>query len=117
MAEFKEVLKIRKRMCDSMDQYCTNCPLERFDDCETPLIDEWDEYEKEIIQWAYGHHELQYPTWREWQDENFPDASIEANLCNFAKCNAVCPGSNCRDWPIPAEIAEKLHIPQKGAKE
>lgn len=116
MAEFKEILQIRQRMCDSTDRFCTGCPLQKFRDCKRPDLNEIDEYEKIIIQWAKEHPEQPYPSWAEWQRETFPDAPMVINLCNFAKCTSPCFESHCREWPIPADIAKRLGIKPKGEK-
>lgn len=63
--------------------------------------------------------EPQYPTWREWQRENFPNASETFTPCTFKSVDELgCNGMNCSTCefePIPADIAKKLGIkPKKG---
>ena len=79
--------------------------------------------EQTVMQWAKEHPEPQYPTWKEWQNENFPDAPVEMSPCSFMSrerqgnimgkgCEfLVC--SNCISAPIPADIAKKLGIRPK----
>lgn len=63
--------------------------------------------------------ELQYPTWREWQRENFPNASETFTPCTFKSVDELgCTGTSCSTCefnPIPADLAKKLGIkPKKG---
>lgn len=55
--EFKEAMKIRKRICDYY-KHCNGCPLEKFEEgCVTTLVvfKELDEYEKILEEWAKEH--------------------------------------------------------------
>ena len=133
MAEFVDVLKMARRMCESIDK-CGDCPLM---DASTELC-YLDKYPKEyndkdfirheaaIMKWAAENPEVRYPTWQEWNDLNFPDSDDYNTPCGFMpkkkvealmgkKCiNLSC--SQCIKSPIPADIAEKLGI-QPIAKE
>lgn len=72
--------------------------------------------EKTIMKWAAEHPEPIYPTWKEWQKANFPDA--EGNMCPTAfgamsqiECNDFefsC--EECMNCRIPADIAAKLGV-------
>lgn len=116
MAEFQEVMEIRERMCNEKYGGCDNCPLDAFDDCKIPGIDELEEYEKTIMKWAEDNPEPQYPSWEEWQKEIFPDNNHMIHPCAFMKKSERCIReiafncADCRKQPIPADIAKKLHI-------
>ncbi len=128
MAEFKEVMRQRQRMCDKCKHpvyECAGCPIEMYEDCKNPPADMLENYEAAIMKWAAEHPEPVYPTWKEWQGENFPDARFPISRCHFTR-DGVCPFTrdvfegfcdSCRKQPIPADIAEKLGIKPKGAKE
>lgn len=132
MAEFSEVMKQVKRMCGSIS--CDNCILPRssdemciWEDAPAKLTnEEIAEIEAKTLKWAVENPEVRYPTWREWNDLNFPDADDYITPCGFMpkkkvealmgkKCiNLNC--SQCIKLPIPADIAKKLGI-QPIAKE
>lgn len=128
MAEFAEVMRQAHRMCDVYD--CDHCPLT----CESvlcALASDKDltyavikKFESKVMQWAKEHPEPQYPTWREWKNENFPDAPVGLTPCSFmsrerqAKImgEEECVFLSCADCvntPIPADIAKKLGIRPK----
>lgn len=73
-----------------------------------------EEIEEYVMQWAAEHPEPRYPTWEEWQKANFPNANVKVSPCAFSdsksfRCmNHGCDA--CRDFPIPADIAEKLGV-------
>lgn len=130
MAEFAEVMRQANRICVRHEK-CNDCPLahqiDKFTNCDLNLTpcDFTDEtilqIEVKVNQWAAENPEPQYPTWREWQKENFPylpDSYPLVHPCNFmsiydAKCDNHSNCGTCRDKPIPAEIAEKLGIKPK----
>lgn len=128
MAEFKDVVKQQKRMCKTIED-CNKCPLRSMDhDCRLmAMIDaDYDEAEAEAIErivmdWAEKYPEPRYPTWKEWQEANFPNANVKVSPCAFSdsksfRCmNHGCDA--CRDFPIPADIAEKLGIKPIGGGE
>lgn len=127
MAEFVEVIRQANRMCDAYD--CDHCPLT----CESvlcALASDKDltcsvikKFESKVMQWAKEHPEPQYPTWEEWQTNTFPGDLNRLGPCHFMdvsawesiigkKCNGIeC--SECRTYPIPADIAKKLGIRPK----
>lgn len=132
MAEFVEVMKQARRMCGS--NFCDNCILPRCSDemciwenIPARITDEViAEIEAKILQWAAEHPnppEPKYPTWREWQQANFPNNSSPILPCAFIRrSDAHCTdyiGKNscydCRNQHIPAEIAQKLGIKPKEA--
>ena len=130
MAEFSEVMKHARRMCESIS--CDNCMLPRnsdemctWEDAPSMFTDEViAEIEAKILQWSAEHPnppEPKYPTWREWQQEHFRDGANMIRPCEFmsradAHCFDYMDTHGCRDCanqPIPADIAEKLGIKPK----
>lgn len=128
MAEFWKVMRNAHRMCDAYD--CDHCPLT----CESvlcALASDKDltyavikKFESKVMQWAKEHPEPQYPTWREWKNENFPDAPVGLTPCSFMSRERQvkimgeeeCVFLSCADCvntPIPADIAKKLGIRPK----
>lgn len=127
MAEFLEIMKHASRICKrySGDEHqCNGCPLDLKDgsclmyDSTDMSIEDYENVEKAVLQWVEEHPEPQYPTWGEWQKENFPNKECKIYPCAFEsstffkniykhKCMScdACIGS-----PIPAKIAEKLSI-------
>lgn len=121
MAEFAEVMRQAKRMCDACSD-CYGCPFRNNDhQCKyTHLLDsdatfeDVTDFECIVMKWAAANPEPRYPAWREWQDANFPDA-----LCDVCpKVFGYAPEEDCADIScedcakrsIPADIAKKLGI-------
>lgn len=115
MTEFITIVNIKKRMCDT-HAYCKKCPLSQdYNGRDIPCCDliykHPEEAERIILQWAAEHPEPQYPSWSEAWKRLFPGAF-----------NAPCPNmyfglpcrsndcDKCRAQPIPAHIAQMLHI-------
>ena len=121
MAEFVDVMKTARRMCKSMDK-CYVCPLHGiFDECCLQInkpyyyVDSYlARYEADIMKWDAENPELRYPTWREWQQANFPDASLFIQPCTFTGVTGgYCSRHNCHECAehhIPADIAKKLGV-------
>ena len=123
MAEFQEVMKQAKRMCGSRNG-CTSCPLVNFDQALCKLCREvvaqfsptiTSMAEDAIMSWAAKNPEPRYPTWKEWQDTNFPNNDALMQPCIFESeeyfnCKEENGCEECMNKPIPAEIAEKLGI-------
>lgn len=120
MAEFMEVMCAARRMCKSIDD-CADCPLT--DLCYfDKYLKEYDgsliQQEAVIMKWDAENPELRFPTWREWQQENFPEANGAMCPCAFMRMvDAHCVDYNgrnscmdCAKQQIPADIAEKLGI-------
>lgn len=127
MAEFFEVMKQIRRMCWSAS--CNNCILPRrsdemciLEDAPAKITDEEiAEIEAKTMKWAAEHPELRYPTWEEWQQDNFRDAASMVHPCMYisytdAHCRDYKDCGDCANQPIPADIAKKLGI-QPIAKE
>ena len=122
MAQFSDVMRQAKRMCESFsDGHCSECPIGDANvlECGITVTSEMDceEVERRVMQWAAEHPELVYPTWDEWQNSVFPDAEIDITPCTFGsrdrfKCDdKTC--TECMVQQIPADIAEKLGIKPK----
>lgn len=132
MAEFQYVMKQAQRMCNSF-------PLHKCGDCKAfsggvclfkryPVnMDEKAAAKVEDIalHWAAEHPEPRYPTWNEWYKATFPDSNYHTIPCPsmFYK---ICETSNyhgevecyeCKNSPIPADIADKLGIKAIGGDE
>ncbi len=120
MAEFMEVMCAARRMCKSIDD-CADCPLT--DLCYfDKYLKEYDgsliQQEAVIMKWDAENPELRFPTWREWQQENFPEANGAMCPCAFMRMvDAHCVDYNgrnscmdCAKQHIPADIAQKLGI-------
>lgn len=77
-------------------------------------VDNCEEQIEGLKAWAAEHPTPRYPTWREWQKNVFPDAGGDMNPCSFlsiAESECKWPSCDeCRDRPIPADIAAKLGI-------
>ena len=120
MAEFIEVMKQARRLCDAQ-RNCNGCPL-RSDKGKycggIDALQDWDDATTEwiVMEWAEAHPEAVYPSWDEYQDEMFPNHT--RGICPMM-FGAECPNgghasalacANCRSMPMPAEIAEKLGV-------
>ena len=123
MAEFCEVMKQTARMCASYRNDCagcglandaSECPFEALPEGWTVKLDRLAEIEHIVMDWAEKHPEPRYPTWNEWQEANFPNANAKVSPCAFSDSRSFgCMNHGCdacRDFPIPADIAEKLGI-------
>ena len=117
MAEFSEIMRQLKRMCDynakrHSDDICSFCPF----DCGaiTNANTNWNEFAEVIEKWAAEHPEPQYPTWAELLYQDF-----------LIWCQEKYPGraKDEKAWfdyiyetHIPVDIAEKLGLKPKGVK-
>lgn len=124
MAEFTEVMRQVKRLCEAQLK-CKKCPL--LPECEGSGFISSDDagkaetIEHKVMDWAEKNPELRYPTWKEWQNERFPDADILCPRMFMPKRRVVCAldkmCSECVKDPIPADVAEKLGIKPVGGGE
>ena len=128
MAEFQEVMRQAKRMCKASGDTCLSCPADGGGICafiRTPwnLTEEKiAETEKTVMDWAAKNPESRYPTWKEWQDTNFPNNDALMRPCIFESeeyfnCKQEIGCEKCMNKPIPADIAEKLGIKPIGGNE
>lgn len=129
MAEFVEVMRQAQKICDTYK--CDDCPMVDHVDMCGLIHSKYRkagfllEFEQIVMQWAKEHPEPQYPTWEEWQTNTFPGDLNRLRPCHFMDVSAwesiigkKCKGiecSECRTYPIPADIAKKLGIRPKEA--
>lgn len=119
MAEFQEVMRQAKRMCEAN---CEECPLSHTVGNICPIAvtgnDEIAEIENIVMNWAAEHPEPRYPSWNRWFRETFPNSVFATSPCPNTFCR-ICDQSRyrgeaechkCKSDPIPADIAEKLGI-------
>lgn len=112
MAKYVEVMKQKKRMCNST--LCCKCDIfhlsgENIENCPQFISNNPSKAEKIIMSWAAEHPEPVYPTWAEWLnsigviigDRPFPALNIP--VCVYRASTKMLE-------PIPANIAEKLGI-------
>lgn len=108
MAEYNEVIKQFKRMCwyfsrDKMQKSCPMCtsyPNCNIGQCRKFAFEKPD-FEATVMRWAAEHPEPVYPTWAEYLMHTYQDVSYARILGET----------------IPADIASKLGIQPKEAKE
>lgn len=134
MAEFCKVMRQAARMCASHRKDCTGCGLVK--DCMVcpfeGMPENWQvracklvSIEHIVMDWAAKNPEPRYPTWNEWYKATFPNSNYHTIPCPsmFYK---ICETSNyhgemecyeCKNRPIPADIAEKLGIKPIGGEE
>ena len=106
MAEFQEVMKQFKRMCEHADSGCSGCAFQGSDCSMSALVNNIEEAESLIMQWAAEHPEPVYPTWFEWLDSL-------GLIKSFSNEDGVAFQF---DWDkrIPADIAQKLGLEPNG---
>ena len=115
MAEFKEVLKQARRMCNGIGRRCGEC------EATSCLVDVDEGFEEMIMKWAADHPEPKYPTWMEWWDKNFagngrrmltPCSFVAPSElgCSIGKDGCMVAPYKCWHTHIPADVAEKLGI-------
>ena len=106
--EFVEVFKQAQRMCNYyLEHGCRECPLSECTD-DVCVIRPWESREPEgverrVMAWAKEHPEPRYPTWKEWLEEQ----------CVISDVGWFKKGYK----PIPADIAEKLGLKPKEARD
>ena len=109
MAEFQEVCKHLKRMCELYGNNCIECPLDDKDFCSLSAGDRTAETYKKaeeiIMSWAAEHPEPVYPTWGEWL--------MSIGVINGIHPHGAIDALGNLKQPIPAEFAEKLGIEPK----
>ena len=123
MAEFSEIVKQAKRICEyySQNEGCEGCPLSRDKTrgvsnslCRTiTSIDAQNaiEIERIVTEWAKEHPEPTYPSWHDAWQSLFPYAE---ELCPGKLFGEDCPEgmdcSGCVKRPMSKYVAEKLGI-------
>lgn len=121
MAEFVEIMKQARRLCEEQQNMdcCVRCPMQGKEGCmvaaDVENID-YVEAERKIMDWVAEHPEPVYPSWYQYQETSFPGHTRWICPMMFG---VECPSKSatttqtctaCRNNPIPAEIAEKLGI-------
>ena len=125
MAEFKEVCKQWRRMCDEIQ----HCSAENIECCalkcvlgNNPVCGELtdatdkdlENAETVIMKWAKENPEPVYPTWSEWLYEQ--GVLGDKYVCSVPELIASNVATDNADDPIPADIAQKLGLqPKEGA--
>lgn len=126
MLDFVKAMEIADRICKKMTKtkQCEACPLRVvFNDglkhccfVDYTCSVKWQEIETALIAWDKAYPAPVYPTWEEWQESICKGAHTEIDGCCFSEkdclyTNIIC--SDCRQQPIPADIAKKLGIKPK----
>ena len=113
-----------RRLCAAHGGMCNyrNCPLDNGKECRIlPNHDgeDYNDLERIIMDLAAEHPEPVYPSWEEAWKQLFPNGIDTPCPSEYGKkyghdcINISC--RNCKQRPIPAEIAEKLGIrPKEG---
>lgn len=123
MAQFVEVMKQARRICLEHPGDCDGCPLhdDEWSGCRFDLTEEYlydDTTERIVLKWAEEHPEPVYPSWDDGWKQLFPESiDTPCPACCGRKYQNICCSNvlcvNCKQRPIPAEIAEKLGIKPK----
>ena len=106
MAEFSELVRIKKRICAKYKKdNCVGCPISD-DLCGIISISgysdlEFKRLEDVIAQWAAENPEPVYPSWGEWLTEMYYPGWQDEYWMSIA------------EQPIPNDIAQKLGIEPK----
>ena len=126
MAEFVDIIKIIKRVCNKK---CTECPISSYNNahyvgCTEFVLKHPEKAEKILLKWAKDHPEPTYPTWEQAWNQLYPEAAraTPCPRCLFSTemwpwCNYASGCSECMGRAISQEIAEKLGIKLLPAKE
>ena len=120
MAEFSEVVKQARRLCEYYEG-CRGCPLSRDKTgevsnslCRTiTSIDAQNaiEIERIVTEWAKEHPEPTYPSWEDGWKSLFPDADCPCpNDCFGEECPTDMDCTGCVKRPMSKRVAEKLGI-------
>lgn len=130
MAEYQRVIQEAARICREHDE-CDNCPLREMVYsadicCPIKIMCELDtaKVDAAVMDWAEAHPEPKYPSWNEAWRQLFPNAHNEKAPCPCfflatERVEQFCYGNDCidcKELPIPAEIAEKLGIKPIGGE-
>lgn len=134
MAEFQKIMTQYNRLCEEYRygrrrENCDECPVSSTNNgknvtCYELMRSNPEWFEKIVMEWAEKHPEPRYPTWKQWWEDNFPDASERFPPCRGyfmdlgdrrKECRIPC--EKCKEQSIPADIAEKLGIKQIGRED
>lgn len=117
MAEFTEVMRQAKRMCDAtVGGKCHECTLWRTEteDCSLYGANDGVDYadmERRVMAWAAEHPATGYPSWHEAWQSLFPGADDPCPaqwFCEDCPKDVECP--QCVERPMSKKVAEKLGI-------
>lgn len=114
MAEYSEVIKQFKRMCNN--GHCataTGCPMypsSNRGQCRRIAFERPSDFEKRVMEWAAEHPEPVYPTWYKYLENAGIVTKTKSEYSQIY--DTVLPTSKMFD-PIPADIAQKLGIEPK----
>lgn len=126
MAEYNDVIKQFKRMCQYYNNRATqnDCPLYckghgcNISHCRMLAFDD-KKFQNVVMTWAEAHKEPVYPTWLEWLEKMEIMVDINDRLNSYEQVMEVCgeplysiPTTKVF-CPIPADIAEKLGLEPK----
>ena len=124
MADFVQMMKDWKRMCNAMgqeDEYtaCAKCDLRDFGcpaiyekECDSA---DWKHVENVVAKWVAEHPEPVYPSWGEWLEKQGIVKLVNSDRYEEDGRKVYMLLENI-DNQIPADIAQKLEIePKEGA--
>lgn len=118
MAEYVEVMKQKKRMCNST--LCCKCDIfhlsgENIENCPQFISNNPSKAEKIIMSWAAKHPEPVYPTWIAWLMSKgiIPTNYMAANSTDSGVRAGTFYVTSKAFAPISADIAKKLGIQPK----
>lgn len=99
MAEFQEVMRQNKRMCQSVK--CCKCDIYRLcgedlSKCQRFINNNPEKAEEVIMAWAAEHPEPVYPVWRDWLRDLYGNSNMTM--------------TDILESPIDPEIAQRLNI-------
>ena len=109
MAEFRDVMKEFKRMCQRDTRDTQDCPMFcgpscNIGHCRWIAFERPDEFERVVMDWAKRHPEPVYPTWKEYFAKLYGGGLFGEPLVAIGK---LCEES------IPADIARRLGVEPK----
>ena len=115
MAEFQEVMKQWRRMCNKMREHgdwCqySKCPLSG--KCQLPSTTDIAETEGVVMQWAAEHPEPIYPTFGEWLEKQGIVKLVNSDRYEEDGRKVYMLLESIENQ-IPADLAQKLEIEPK----
>lgn len=116
MAEYTEVIKQFKRMCEWGNcSTATGCPMNpshNIGQCRKIAFEKPEHFAATVMRWAAEHPEPVYPMWWEWLlDKEVVDVALTPDC--FGGIITEIKSSGKMYEHIPADIAEKLGIEPK----
>ena len=118
MAEFQEVIRQKKRMCQSVS--CCKCDIylmcgQELSKCSHFISNNPKKAEEIIMSWAAEHQEPVYPTWIDWlmSEGVIPDGYSAMHSMKSEVRAATFFVTSKAFMPIPASMAQNLGIKPK----